>query len=166
MRLFRNTSVDNAIKMLVQEWDGGDSTDSRAGTAESLISAGAAGQVVYDEILEGFVSDPAIFAAAASGMAGASLPSTSIESLLAIESVDELRELAKDFDPAAIETKNASLGAFIGKEGDLDPVGKIMDNVMNASPDGRAWLMLVAAHLTQLRANQEFRTRIYPFNQH
>jgi len=125
----------------------------------------AASQAVHDEILEGFVSDPAVFAAAVSRVAGASLPQATISSLLATESIDGLRELAGAFDPSTIETSSENLAAFIGKEGDLDPDGKAIDCVMNAGPDGRAWIMLVAAHLTLLRANREIRTLIYPFNQ-
>jgi len=152
LKLFRNTTVFTALSTLVRQTEEGDATDSRKAQSARLIEAGAASQAVYDDILEGFVSDPVIFAAAVSGIAGASLPPATIESLLEAGSMKALRKLAKDFDPATIETGDPSLRAFLDEAARLDP-------------DGRAWAMLAAGHLSLLRADRKIRPLIYPNNQ-
>lgn len=170
LRLFRNTSVFSALSTLVRQTEEGDATDSRATMAARLIEAGAARQAAYDEILGGFVSDPAIVAAAVSGIAGASLPPATIESLLAAPSIRALRKLTRDFDPATIETDDANLRAFlddaarVGRTSDpkLEDIEQVMAQLHGIGPDGRAWLMLVAGHLTLLRADRKVRPLIYP----
>ncbi len=171
MRLFRNTSVFSALFTLVRQTEEGDATDSRPIQARALIAAGAVSQAVYDDVLEGFVSDPSIFAAAVSGIARASLPAATIESLLEIRSMKSLRKLAKGFDPGAIETDDPALRAFLDQAAcldpgatsrkDLDAVREVLDNVMGTGPDGRAWVMLVAGHLSLLRTDRKVRSFLY-----
>lgn len=173
VKLFRDTSAFSALSTLVRQTDDGDATDSRPAQAAALVAAGPARQAVHDADLDGFVSDPADFAAAVSGIAGASLPHATIESLLAVTSIRALRKLAKDFDAAAIETGDPALRAFldeaarVGQSGrsDLELIGQAVDQIANRGPNGRAWTMLVAGHLSLLRADQKVRPLIYPANQ-
>ena len=171
MKLFRNTSVFNALNTFVRMSDEGGATDSRAAQARALIAAGPASQAVYDSILEGFVSDPATFAAAVSGIAGASLPPAAIEALLEAKSVKALRKLAKGFDAATIKTEDSGLRAFLDEAARCDDVGKnlssdakVIRDVIDGGPDGHAWTMLVAGHLSLLRADRGIRAFIYPKN--
>jgi hypothetical protein len=152
MQLFRKTSVRSAYDTYIRETAEGDVTDSRRTEAPKMIAAGAAGHATHDEILEDFVGDPAIFAASVSHLAGASLPLATIESLLETKSMKALRKLAKDFDSTTIETADPALRAFL-------------DEALNLGPDGRAWTMLVAGHLTLLRSDRKIRALIYPNNQ-
>ncbi len=151
LRLFRDTSVFDALATLVRQSDDGGATDSRADTAAKLIEAGAERQAVYDDVLEGFVSDPAIFAAAVSGIAGASLPPATLEPLLEVRSIKALRKLARDFDAATIQTDDSLLRS-------------LLDEAAVLNVDGKAWALLVAGHLSLLRADRNLRPLIHPSN--
>ena len=161
MHLFRKTSVSSAYFTFVRQTEEGEATDSRPSQARQLIALGAASQAVHDEILEGFVMDPAVFAAAVSHIATASLSLDELDILLKARELAVIRRLAFVVIMAhrgittqcAIDTEDAALRAFI-------------DEALALGPDGQAWTVLVAGHLSLLRTDREIRPLLYPHNQH
>jgi hypothetical protein len=148
MALFNRHSATDALSTFLRTSEEGGATDSRSQQSKQLLAAGVS-LIVWDGILDGFVSDPAIFAAAMSNIACASVASSKLEELTGVRSIKALRQLAREVDGSIIITKSEALEAYL-KEASA------------CGRDGKVWLLLVAAHLSALRANADLRPLIYP----
>lgn len=150
--MFDRSAVFEAFSTFVRKNEEGGATDSRRSQLDSYL-AHPLGQVsaVYDDVLQGFVGDPATFAAMMSCLAGARLPPSKLEELSSVKSIKALRKLTMDIDPFVVQTEHEPLRIFLQTTFDL---GK----------DGRAWVLLVAGHLSSLRTDSTARAFIYPFN--
>lgn len=147
MALFSRSGARNALSTFVrQSSEGGD--DSRSSQSALLIAAGVS-TVVWDDILGGFMNDPAIFAAAVSHIACASMAPMKLEELAGVKTIKALRQLAREVDASIVTTKEEDLSAFLR-------------GVVALGADGRVWLLLVAAHLANLKADENVRPLIYP----
>lgn len=143
MTLFSYTSVKSALSTFVREGD-----DSRASQSDFLIATGVS-TIVWDEILGGFINDPAIFAAAVSHIACASMAPAKLEELAGVKSIKSLRRFAREVDASIVTTRDESLRTF------LTEIAKL-------GRDGRVWILLVAANLASLRTDQDLQLLIYP----
>ncbi len=148
MALFSRSGARSALSTFVRQNDEGGSTDSRATQSARLLQAGFA-PILWDDELGGFVSDPAIFAAAVSHIATASMAPAKLEELKAVKTIQAMRALAKDVDASIVTPEDGALSAFLR-------------GVAALGTDGRVWLLLVAAHLGSLKATAQLRPLIYP----
>lgn len=148
MALFSRSGARNALSTFVRSSEEGGSTDSCALQSARLLLAGFT-PILWDDVLAGFVSDPAIFAAAVSHIASASMAPSKLEELAGVKTIKALRVLAKDVDASIVTTNDGALSAFLR-------------GVAALGADGRVWLLLVAASLAGLRADAQLRPLIYP----
>ncbi|MFA4846262.1 MAG: hypothetical protein WC654_06945 [Patescibacteria group bacterium] len=135
------------MSTFVRTSEEGGLTDSRGMQSRKLIDAGAS-TAQWDDILEGFVSDPAIFAAAVSHVAVANVAKAQLEELAKVKSIKGLRGLSKQITVGVVSTSDTSLLDFLTE-------------VVAITKDGRAWLFLVAANLSALRGDTKLRPLTY-----
>ncbi|MBI4437416.1 hypothetical protein HY631_00490 [Candidatus Uhrbacteria bacterium] len=145
---FTRMGATDALSTFIRASEDG-VTDSRPHQARQLVAAGAA-TAQWDEILEGFVSDPAIFAAAVSHLATAHLDQGTLDRLAQVRSRKQLTAVMWDCLVSAgdIQTENQVLRRFL-------------QEVLALGKDGQAWFLLVAAHLSTLRADVKLRPLVY-----
>ncbi len=147
MALFPKFGASNALSTLVRSSEEG-ATDARALQSERLLAEPVESQVVYDDILQGFVSDPAIFAATVSHMATARLTPARLEEVREAKTIKALRKLAAGVSTDLIVTESTTLQDFLAR-------------AVALGADGRAWVQLVAAHLSTLKADTKLRPLLF-----
>jgi hypothetical protein len=145
--LFSKFGASNTLSTLVRSSEEG-ATDARVLQSERLLAEAVERQVVYDDILQGFVSDPAIFAATVSHMATARLTPSKLEEVREAKTIKALRKLAAGMSEDLVVTESTTLQSFL-------------TGAVALGADGRAWVLLVAAHLSTLKADTKLRPLLF-----